>query len=332
MPEKAPTRILIADDSPVYRRLVSDCVRSFGFEPVAVADGKAAWQILRRADTPRLVLLDWVLPGHDGIELCRRIREHADQYYSYIVLLTGKDGQKHMLEAMRAGADDYIVKPFDDALLEARLLVGKRILDLHEKLLAAQECMRHAATHDWLTGLLNRGEAMAALERELERGRREKTSVGVLLADIDHFKSVNDTLGHLFGDEALREVGRRFRAGLRLYDTVGRFGGEEFLLVLPGCDSVTTIVRADDLRSRIARQAISLSSASRTITISVGATVAPHNSQLTLGALLDQADRALYTAKQNGRNRVECLDDMPPDKSESPKTYRGTQIGSSEVQ
>jgi diguanylate cyclase (GGDEF)-like protein len=311
-------RILVADDSPVYRTLVTRCLRDGGFEPMVVADGTKAWQVLRRADAPRLVLLDWVLPGLDGIELCRRIREEADQHYSYIVLLTGKDGQKHMLEAMQAGADDYIVKPFNDLVLQARLLVGKRILDLHEKLLAAQESMRHAATHDWLTGILNRGEGMSTLARELERARREKTSVGLLLADIDHFKAVNDTLGHLFGDEALREVARRFRAGLRIYDTVSRFGGEEFLIILAGCDEVTTIIRADELRSRIARQPISLAGSSRTVTISIGAAVAPSADPPSLDALLAQADRALYTAKQKGRNRVEHLDEAPIASSSQP--------------
>src|SRR5208282_3041484 len=132
-----------------------------------------------------------------------------------------------------AGADDFLVKPFDEMELKAHLLVGKRILDLQEELVAARESMRHAATHDSLTALTNRGEILAMFKRELERARRERSPVGVILADIDHFKNVNDTLGHLFGDEALREIGRRMRADLRVYDGVGRYGGEEFLLILP---------------------------------------------------------------------------------------------------
>ena len=137
---------------------------------------------------------------------------------------------------MQAGADDFLVKPFDELELKARLLVGKRILTLQDELVSAREAMRHAATHDSLTGLLNRGEMPAMLARELERARREKKPLAVILSDIDHFKSVNDRLRTLFGDEALREIGRRLCAQLRVYDGVGRYGGEEFLMVLPNCD------------------------------------------------------------------------------------------------
>ncbi len=310
MLEKPAMQVLVAEDSAIYQRLVGNCLQDWGFSPIMAKDGTEAWQVLRRPDAPKLVLLDWVLPGLDGIEICRRIRQAgSDRPYSYIIVLTGKTGQKDMLEAMQAGADDYIVKPFDEPALRARLSVGKRILDLHEELVSARESMRHAATHDGLTGVLNRGELMEALARELGRARRDKKPVGVILADIDHFKNVNDTHGHLYGDEALKEIAHRLRSRLRVYDSVGRYGGEEFLLILPGCDLVNTIVRADDLRATIASQPIVASKISRAITASMGVAVASELGETDVEALLGQADRGLYAAKKNGRNRVEHVKD-----------------------
>lgn len=310
MLEKPAMRVLVAEDSTIYQRLIGNCLRDWGFSPTLVKDGKEAWETLRRPDAPRLVLLDWVLPGLDGLELCRRIREASSEgSYSYVIVLTGKSGQKEMLEAMQAGADDYIVKPFDEPALRARLSVGKRILDLQEELVSARESMRHAATHDRLTGILNRGEVMEALVRELDRGRRDKKPLGIILADVDHFKSVNDTLGHQFGDEVLKEIALRFRAKLRVYDSVGRYGGEEFLLILPGCDLVNTIVRADELRVHMSNLPIVVGKATRTITASMGVAVTIDPGGTDVETLIGQADRGLYAAKKNGRNRVEHLEE-----------------------
>jgi len=222
---------------------------------------------------------------------------------------------------MQAGADDYLVKPFDEMELKARLLVGKRILDLQEELVAARESMRHAATHDNLTGLMNRGEIVAMLQRELERARREHKPVSIILGDIDHFKNVNDTLGHLFGDEALREIGRRLREQLRVYDGVGRYGGEEFLLILPNCDLANALLRADGLREFIASTPVVCSGVERLITMSMGVAVSECDGENKLEALLNHADAGLYQAKENGRNRVEHF--APAVKNAVKKTTAG---------
>ncbi len=299
---------LVVDDSAVYRKLVGDHLRSWGFGVTLAVSGSDAWQILQQPDSPKLVLLDWVLPDLDGIELCGRIRQAgASAPYVYVILLTSNEGRQNMLNAMQAGADDYLAKPFDEHELKARLLVGKRILDLQDELVSARESMRHAATHDSLTGLLNRGEILNMLERELERGRREHKPLGVILADIDHFKRVNDTLGHLFGDEALREIGRRLRAQLRPYDGVGRYGGEEFLLVLPNCDLPGALLRANDLRGLVASTPISFSGDELLITMSMGVTVSACEGKNEIEGLLAQADAGLYAAKEKGRNRIEHL-------------------------
>jgi two-component system cell cycle response regulator len=300
-------KALIVDDSPIYRKLIRDHLQEWGFESTEVETGSQAWRLLQQPDSPKLVLLDWVLPDLDGIELCQRIRNAGESRpYVYVILLSGKDGRKNILTAMQAGVDDYLVKPFDESELRARVLVGKRILDLQQELISARESMRIAATHDSLTGLMNRGEVMDFLTRELARAKRDCKPVGIILADIDHFKSVNDSCGHLFGDEALKEVARRFRAKLRAYDAVGRYGGEEFLLILPGCDAMTTIIRADELRGHVASKPVISAKTERVITVSMG--VATSEQGGTAEALLSQADCGLYRAKEKGRNRVEHVE------------------------
>jgi two-component system cell cycle response regulator len=299
-------RVLLVEDSAVYRKLIGGHFGNWGFEAVVAETGAEASQILEQPDAPKLVLLDWVLPDIEGIELCRRIRTVGSSgHYVYIILLTGKEGQQNMLDALQAGADDYLRKPFDEAELKARLLVGSRILDLQEELVAARESMREAATRDSLTGLLNRAEIFSMLERELERSRRERRPLSVILADIDHFKKVNDTAGHLFGDETLREIARRLQSKLRPYDGVGRYGGEEFLLVLPSCDLEGAIERANELRELIAESDVTSGNVKKSVTMSLGIAVSECLGVKELEALVNRADTALYAAKKKGRNRVE---------------------------
>src|SRR6202142_4463027 len=246
-------QVLLVEDSAVYRQLIGGHLKSWDFEVTMAQTGAEAARILEQPEAPKLVLLDGMLPDIEGIELCGRIRAAGSSgHYVYVILLTGKEGRQNMLDALQAGADDYLRKPFDEAELKARLLVGKRILDLQEELVAARESMREAATHDSLTGLLNRAEIFGLLERELERSRRERKPLSVILADIDHFKEVNDTGGHLFGDEALREIARRMQSRVRPYDGVGRYGGEEFLLGLPSCDLKGAMDRGNELREVVA--------------------------------------------------------------------------------
>jgi two-component system cell cycle response regulator len=299
-------RILLAEDSAVYRHLVSGHLKDWGFDLVIAKDGTEAWNLLQLPEAPTLVLLDWVLPEIDGIELCRRIRRTAvPGGYTYMVLLTGKDGKNDLLEGMEAGADDYLVKPFEPLELKARLLAGKRILDLQRELIEARESLRMAATYDFLTRLLNRGEVMALLERELTRGKRENSPVGIIMADIDRFKSINDSFGHLAGDAVLTEVAKRLKSDLRAYDGAGRYGGEEFLLILPGCDLATTIRRAEEIRQLVSAEAITIGKEATRVTVSMGATADECDRKMTVEALLREADTALYRAKANGRDRVE---------------------------
>ena len=298
--------VLVVDDSAVYRKLIGDHLQAWGFRVTLAENGAQASAVLARPDSPKLVLLDWVLPDIEGVDLCHQIREAgSSRPYLYVILLTSKEGRQNMLYAMESGADDYLVKPFDESELKARLMVGKRILDLQEELVDAREAMRHAATHDSLTELLNRGEILDMLQRELERARRDRKPLTVILADIDHFKQVNDTLGHLFGDQALQEIARRLRSSLRVYDWIGRYGGEEFLLVLPGCDLEDAIVRGNELRELVAGTPVVALDAEKSITVSMGVAVSEGVGKDEVETLLGRADAGLYAAKEQGRNRVE---------------------------
>ena len=299
-------RVLLVEDSAVYQRLIGGYLKQWGFSFEVAQDGTEAWKLLGQADAPPLVLLDWVLPGMNGIELCRNIRSRGTtERYVYTVLLTGKGGKKDLVDAMEAGADDYLVKPFDAEELRARLLAGKRILDLHKKLVSAQASLHFAATHDFLTSLWNRAEVVSFLNRELDRARRERKSVGVVLLDIDHFKRINDSLGHKAGDSVLKELARRLKSQLRSYDGVGRYGGEEFLLVLPGCDLATTISRVDEIRRFIAGLPFLTDRGVCSVTVSMGVSLSHGTGSAEAESLLHNADMALYRAKQDGRNCVQ---------------------------
>jgi two-component system, cell cycle response regulator len=298
--------ILVAEDSAVYRRVIGSYLRDWGFDLKIASDGTEAWKILQEHGSPKLTLLDWVLPGVNGTELCRRIRARsAGDGYVYTVVLTAKNERKDMLQAMAAGADDYLMKPFDEAELRARLFAGKRILELQEQLVSARESLQFAATHDALTGVWNRMAVIDFLTKEMARSKRENTPVAVLLADIDHFKHINDTLGHLEGDSVLKEVAKRMSSDLRIYDEFGRYGEEEFLIIMPGCDLPSARRRGEEIRKRVCTFPVRTRTGEALVTISMGVVARTFAADLDPEEVLGWADQALYSAKHKGRNRVE---------------------------
>jgi two-component system, cell cycle response regulator len=298
---------LIAEDDPIFRRILESWFKRWDYRVTAVDNGLDAWKLLQSEDAPQLAILDWMMPGMDGIELCRRIRSCDQGPYRYVVLLTAKDDKQDVVAGLEAGADDYLTKPFDVDELRARVRAGRRILDLQAALLRAQTTLQFEAAHDRLTAIWNRGAILDVLKREMERSRRSQDSLGIIMADVDFFKKVNDTHGHLVGDDVLREVGHRLASGLRSYDSVGRYGGEEFLIVVPGCDALNLVVTAERLRRRVADQPVDTSAGPVPVTISLGLAAAQANQSglIDCQALLRDADEALYAAKARGRNRVE---------------------------
>jgi two-component system cell cycle response regulator len=297
-------RILIADDEMMSRKLLQKTLERVGYEVTAVENGRQAAEQLCPAEGPRLALLDWVMPELDGPGVCREVRKRKEQSYVYMVLLTSKESKEDVVAGLESGADDYLTKPFDPEELKARLRTGLRILNLEDRLVEAREEMRFRATHDGLTALWNRGVILDLLGRELTRSRREHVSTAILICDLDDFKSVNDTYGHLAGDDILKEAAKRLLASVRSYDFVGRYGGEEFLVVLNNCNPAYGFARAEEIRKAISQKPMPSSSGPVPVTMSLGLLLSQEWGCLPMEELLQEADAALYAAKAAGRNCV----------------------------
>ena len=298
-------QILIAEDDPISRRLLQATLEKWDYQVVAACDGAQAWDRLQEAEAPRLAILDWMMPGLSGLEVCANVRQQVRAPYTYILLLTARTQKQDLVAGMESGADDYITKPFDAQELKVRLRAGRRILDLQAELVAAREVLREQATHDPLTCLWNRSSIMDILTRELAKAEREASSVGVIMADLDHFKEINDTFGHLAGDAVLCEAAKRMQASMRSYDAVGRYGGEEFLIVLPGSTNSTAVHLAERLRSALSREPVRLAESSVAFTISLGVSKSIPGEGMSPELVIRAADEALYRSKELGRNRVE---------------------------
>lgn len=298
-------KVLIADDDQITRSVGKALLLKWGYEVVEAEDGEQAWNILEQEDSPRLVVVDWMMPGMDGPELCRRLRETGDKSYHYIILLTSRDSKEDIIGGLNAGADDYITKPFMPQELEVRLRVGGRILALQESLQEALEVQRYQAQHDPLTGILNHGEILRVLEQEIARSDRHNTNLAIIMGDLDHFKRVNDTYGHVAGDAVLVEVANRMKKSIRLYDAIGRYGGEEFLILLPGCREDEALIIGNRILNKVQSQPIVFKDNAIAVTISLGLAFKKKGEPGRLIDMVQAADTALYQAKQNGRNRLE---------------------------
>ncbi len=303
--QKIANRILIAEDDPVSRRMLEAFLQKWGYQVVAAADGLDALRILESEDAPALAVLDWMMPGLEGPQVCQRVRARSDRPYTYILLLTARSQKDDLLRGLESGADDYLTKPFDAPELRARLHVGQRILELQNGLIAAREELRFRATHDELTGLANRRVVLDAIAREHSRQLRQGGNFSIVLIDLDHFKNINDTCGHLAGDAVLKEVSRRMASCVRPYDTVGRYGGEEFVVVAPSCDRSGAIVLTERILKSLRSTAIETDRGPVSVTVSCGIAVSSAAKALEPQELLHLADEALYRAKDRGRDRSE---------------------------
>jgi two-component system, cell cycle response regulator len=306
-PGSSCNRVLVAEDDAMFRRTLQSWLTTWGYEVTMAEDGAKAWAILQQEIRPQVLILDWMMPAINGLELCSKVRERKQTPYQYILLATAKDAKQDLVRGLEAGADDYLTKPFDRSELRARLRACNRILTLQDDQIQAHEQLRFQATHDALTGLWNRGEILEMLRRELERGARSKTTTGILMLDIDHFKPINDTYGHLTGDAVLREVTQRITKAVRSYDSVGRYGGEEFVIVLPGCSREQVDQGAERVRAAVDDGPVRVGESQIAVTVSIGAAVTAHGA-ISEKEILAAADVALYRAKEIGRNRTVVSD------------------------
>jgi two-component system cell cycle response regulator len=299
------SKVLIADDDRISCKLLSSLLTKWGYEADVVYNGDDALRQLLKPEAPRLAILDWMMPGLDGIEVIRKLRATHNESYVYALLLTSKEQKEDLLQGLDAGADDYLKKPFDAQELRARLRIGGRILELERRLVGALESAEYKATHDFLSGVYNRAAITELLTREASRCKRSGQKMTVMMVDVDHFKAINDTYGHPAGDEVIKELTRRIISVLRTYDAVGRLGGEEFLILTPNCALNEAMRVAERLRQCVANEKMAVGQLGIPVTVSVGVSaVAEDLADVKMG--IETADLALYAAKKNGRNRVEC--------------------------
>jgi diguanylate cyclase (GGDEF)-like protein len=295
-------RVLVAEDDASSRFRLQTALRSWGYEVTIVADGRQAIAELSQPDGPSLAVLDWSMPEADGLEVCRSLRSDPAGRYVYAILLTSHDRDEDVIAGFDAGADDYVTKPFNTKELRARVRSGARIVQLQRQLVAAHEELREKAMYDPLTGLLTRGAFFEICDHEFARARRGHTPLSVVMADIDHFKSINDRFGHPGGDEVLREIARRLQATFRKEDAVGRYGGEEFVALAIGCEGADALALAERYRQAVERAPFAIGDERLQVTTSVG--VVTGSAAGGMQELVRAADEALYRAKATGRNRV----------------------------
>ena len=299
--------LLVAEDDAVGRRLLVHALQRWGYTVDAVSTGREAIEALATPNHPyQVALLDWVMPEMTGPEVCSKVRACEDLPFVYLILLSSNESKKEIADGLDSGADDYLIKPVHPLELQARIRVGERHVRLQHELERANQELRIQALTDPLTQLYNRGAIMRRYEDELARAVREKQSLVVLMADIDHFKSVNDEYGHAAGDVVLRQVAHQLQGALRRYDAIGRYGGEEFLAVLPNvpdeyCDEIVERL-ADAARHGEYR----IEGRTLPVTVSIGAAYLAPGMSAPSDELLQLADSLLYDAKHAGRNRVVC--------------------------
>ncbi len=297
-------KVLIADDDRITSALLTRWVSRWGYEPVPVASGTEALDALRSDPQIQICIVDWVMPGLSGPEVCQRVRDQRSEPYVYVVLLTSNKETHALVEGLRSGADDYMVKPCHPLELEMRLRVGKRLIELQQKLIAAREQLRFEATHDALTQVMNRRAMNDELEIQFQKCYDLEHPLSVVMLDVDHFKSINDIHGHHAGDVVLREVAARLRALLADAGAVARFGGEEFLMVLPNCDRNQAADFAEKARSALAEHPMRVGNFGIKATASFGVATTAQFARLTADVLVRAADAAMYRSKQAGRNCV----------------------------
>ena len=298
-------KLLVAEDDKTSRLILSSVCTKWGYDVVSVEDGQAAWELLQTDDAPQLIVIDWEMPRLSGIEFCQRVSEKFKDNPPYIILLTSRTETQDIVEGLKKGANDYIAKPFNNDELRVRIAVGRRMVELQTTLNNTLEKLTLLASNDALTGLLNRRAILEALTKEIRRVERQEQVLCIGMCDIDHFKQVNDTYGHLAGDEVLKEVTKRMQDALRVNDLLGRYGGEEFLVITPVDNIKNATIVYQRICDMVSAKPVIIDKFSISVTISCGVTsYVHHEGDLDITKLIARADEALYQAKHAGRNQV----------------------------
>jgi two-component system cell cycle response regulator len=300
-----PWRILLVDDEPTQRLIMARLLRRAGYEVETAGNGREALDKIENGHY-QLMITDWEMPEMDGVALCSAVRASPREGYLYTILLTARDSIEHVVAGLQSGADDYLTKPVIEPELIARLNTGKRICTLERSLRAANEENRRLSITDPLTGAYNRRYLMEQLPRELQRASRYSRPLSAVMCDVDHFKKINDTHGHMAGDEVLKVVVSTLKGTIRTTDWVARYGGEEFVIVLPETNGINAAVAAEHLRKQLGAQPLDIEGLKLSVTASFG--VVGWRDAVPTGATVDQliarCDTGVYASKAAGRNRV----------------------------
>ncbi len=305
-PSSRYVKILVADDSPVYRKLVEQTLSQEHYDVLLAKSGRQAMDLFVE-HRPALVITDWSMPDISGIELCQRIRRDYQQFYAYVILLTGNTDKEEVIEGLAAGADDYLTKPFHPGELQARVRVGRRIVDLHREVQDKNRQLEEMGLTDPLTGLPNRRAIDFWASRQLSAAVRHDFPIWVAMADLDHFKSINDTHGHDAGDVVLKRFADILKSNTRQSDICGRLGGEEFLVIITHVEKENVTIAIERIRKQFEAQKFTVARNTFGATASFGIAGIRATSGPDFSYLVTRADAALYHAKRQGRNRVEFV-------------------------
>lgn len=300
-------KVLIADDDTSTRLMLKGLLQKQDCDITEADSGTSALEVIQSSEPPDLIFMDWNMPGLTGVEVTTLLRETQGDYAPYVIIISGYDATTQIIEALGYGADDYITKPLDGHLIKAKFAVAKRIIDVQEKLKQSNEVLQKLAYYDELTGVFNRRAGDASFMVEVERCIRKDQNLCIAMADIDHFKKVNDNYGHQTGDRVLKAFAGILKKTIRPYDMVCRYGGEEFMLIA----EINTPSEAKELferiRKRVSESEFSVDGQTLKITASFGVYLVTPNTELVLTDLVKKADEALYQAKTEGRNRVNLI-------------------------
>ena len=302
-------KFLVVEDDAISRLILKKTLEKQGYKIILAENGKKGWEIFQKEkENIYLIIVDWIMPEMDGLKLCKKIRASNLNHYVYIIFLSAKGEKKDIITGLEAGADDYLTKPFEPLELLSRIKVGLRIIALEQKLKEINQKLQFLAITDELTGILNRRAILERLKEEIHRAKRENYTLAIIMADIDHFKKINDEYGHPLGDRVLIETVNRLKTSMRPYDLIGRYGGEEFLIIIPRVDKEKAIAIAERLRKSICKRPFEIDNQKLNVTISLGVTTVnpllTPKMELLIEKGIKAADNALYQAKTKGRNCV----------------------------